>query len=147
MAFVRELDLRYAGQSFELTLPAAPTLAQNVAAFHAKHEQRYGYAAHRDPVEIVTVRIVAVGTTHKPPVVPAELSPAESAAAAKIGAREAWDGTRFVTTDVYERDRLAPGAGFTGPAIVEQYDSATYVAPGWRAQVDRFANLVLERVS
>ncbi|HTJ25692.1 MAG TPA: hydantoinase/oxoprolinase family protein [Candidatus Limnocylindria bacterium] len=146
-AFVRELDLRYAGQSFELTLPAAPTLAQNVAAFHAKHEQRYGYAAHHDPVEIVTVRVVAVGTTRKPPLVPAELAAPESSAAAKIGARNAYDGTQFVTTDVYDRDKLVPGAAFDGPAIVEQYDSATYVAPGWRAHVDRFTNLVLERAS
>ena len=147
MAFVRELDLRYAGQSFELTLPAAPTLAENVAAFHAKHEQRYGYAARHDPVEIVTARVIAVGTTQKPPLVPAELAPPDSAAAARISAREAWDGNRFVSTDVYDRDLLVPGAAFAGPAIVEQYDSATYVAPGWRASVDRFANLVLERAS
>jgi N-methylhydantoinase A len=147
MAFVRELDLRYAGQSFELTLPAAPTLAANVAAFHRKHEQRYGYAALHDPVEIVTVRVIAVGTTHKPPLVAAELAAAESVRAARVGSRKAWDGARFVATEIYDRDRLVPGAAFDGPAIVEQYDSSTYVAPGWHATVDRFANLLVERSS
>jgi N-methylhydantoinase A len=57
--------------------------------------------------------------------------------------REVWNGTAFVSTPVYAREQLAPGAGFAGPAIVEQYDATTYVAPGWRASVDSATNLRL----
>ncbi|MGB8266552.1 MAG: hydantoinase/oxoprolinase family protein, partial [Candidatus Velthaea sp.] len=65
-AFVRELDLRYAGQSTELAVTATASLAAATEAFHARHERRYGFAAREDPVEIVTVRVNGVGTTPKP---------------------------------------------------------------------------------
>jgi N-methylhydantoinase A len=52
-----EADLRYQGQSFELTLPLGPELA---AAFHRAHESRYGYADPWRPVELVAVRTADV---------------------------------------------------------------------------------------
>ena len=54
-------------------------------------------------------------------------------------------GEGFVPTPIYARDRLAPGARFAGPAVVEQMDSNTLVPPGWGCRVDEFGNLVLER--
>ena len=57
----------------------------------------------------------------------------------------AFDGTAFVETPVYGRAALRPGDAFDGPAVVEQYDATTYVAPAWRARVDGYDNLVLER--
>ena len=62
-AFVRELDLRYAGQSTELAVTATASLAAATEAFHARHERRYGFAAREDPVEIVTVRVIGIGVT------------------------------------------------------------------------------------
>ncbi|MGB8265239.1 MAG: hypothetical protein WCE44_02835, partial [Candidatus Velthaea sp.] len=59
--------------------------------------------------------------------------------------RAVFDGTAFVATPVFARAALAPGDAFAGPAVVEQYDATTYVAPGWHARVDGFGNLVLER--
>jgi N-methylhydantoinase A len=52
-----EADLRYAGQSFELTVPLQPNLA---GAFHRTHEERYGYADRQRDVELVAVRTADV---------------------------------------------------------------------------------------
>ncbi len=144
--FTRELDLRYAGQSFELTVPATDDGDAVVAGFHRSHERRYGFAAPDDPVEIVTARIIAAGATPQPGVAPRPVthSQGERANASEPrDRREVWDGRHFVVTPVYVRDSLRPGTVFAGPAVVEQYDATTYVGPEWDARVDAGDNLVL----
>jgi N-methylhydantoinase A len=143
--FVRELDLRYVGQSTELTVADPRTLDAAVAGFHQRHERRYGFAARQDPVEIVTVRVVAIGVTEKPALRAVAVPPArEPQPDALRERRRVYDGSAFRATPVYGRAHLRPGDTFDGPAVVEQYDATTYVAPGWRARVDGFTNLVLE---
>lgn len=145
-SFVRELDLRYVGQSTELTVTAPRSIEDAVEAFHQRHEQRYGFAARRDPVEVVTVRVVAVGNTPKPRLVSAATPSARAPELRALRERRlAYDGSAFVDTPVYARTLLRPGDAFDGPTIVEQYDATTYLAPGWSARVDGYANLVLER--
>jgi N-methylhydantoinase A len=145
-AFVRELDLRYVGQSTELTVVAPLSLEAAVEGFHQRHERRYGFAARRDPVEIVTVRVVAVGTTPKPHLVPAEMPPARAPQPEALRERrDVYDGSAFVDTPVYDRRVLRPGDAFDGPAVIEQYDATSYVAPNWHAHVDALGNLVLVR--
>jgi N-methylhydantoinase A len=143
-SFVRELDLRYIGQSTELVVTAPRSLEEAVEAFHLRHEQRYGFAARRDPVEIVTARVVAIGTTPKPRLVevaaPAKRAPEQRAVREQ---RDVFDGAAFVATPVYARAQLRPGDAFDGPAVAEQYDATTYVARGWTARVDGYGNLVL----
>jgi len=143
--FVREVDLRYVGQSTELTVTEPRTLDDAIAGFHARHERRYGFAALHDPVEIVTVRVVAMGATAKPELVSVELPARLSAPAAEAlrERRAVYDGDAFAVTPVYARDALRTGDAFAGPAVVEQYDATTYVAPGWNANVDGFGNLVM----
>ncbi|MGD0050668.1 MAG: hydantoinase/oxoprolinase family protein [Vulcanimicrobiaceae bacterium] len=145
-SFVRELELRYVGQSTELAVTAARTLAEAVEAFHHRHEQRYGFAARRDPVELVAVRVTGIGKTPKPRLTavaaPARRAPDSRALRER---RSVFDGAAFVETPVYGRAALRPGDAFDGPAVVEQYDATTYVAPAWRARVDGYDNLVLER--
>jgi N-methylhydantoinase A len=172
-AYLHEVDMRYAGQSFELTVPYGDvdartpfgdsrlsdsgssersfseiSLAASVEVFHAAHERRYGYAARDEAVEIVTVRVIALGRTEKPRLEAAAERPVAAPVPddARIETRDVWDGTRFVATPIFEREKIPPGGTFDGPAIVEQYDTTTYVAPGWRATVDAFGNLVLENV-
>jgi len=144
-SFLRELDLRYVGQSTELVVGAPRSLDEAVEAFHQRHEQRYGYAAREDAVEIVTARVIGIGTTPKPRLVavaaPARRAPEPRALRER---RDVFDGTVFADTPVYDRARLRPGDAFDGPAVVEQYDATTYVAPAWSARVDGFGNLVLE---
>jgi len=145
-SFVRELDLRYVGQSTELVATAPRSLEDAVETFHRRHEQRYGFAARRDPVEIVAARVVGIGTTPKPrlaaAVMPMRRAPDERTLRER---REVFDGTSYVETPVYARALLRPGDAFAGPAVVEQYDATTYVGPAWSAHVDAFGNLLLER--
>jgi N-methylhydantoinase A len=60
--------------------------------------------------------------------------------------RDVWiaEEERSVPCPVYERDRLKPGNGFAGPAIVEQMDATTFVLPGMTARVDAYLNLIME---
>jgi N-methylhydantoinase A len=142
--FVRELDLRYVGQSTELVVSAPRSLDEAVEAFHQQHERRYGFAARHDPVEIVTARAIGIGTTPKPRLIAAAAARRAPDQRALRERRDVFDGSAFVETPVYGRAHLRPGDAFDGPAVVEQYDATTYVAPGWAAHVDGFGNLVME---
>ena len=110
---LRSADLRYHGQSFELpvTVPAGPLSAADVVRlrdeFHAMHERAYGYAAPEDPVELVNVRLAAVGVTPKPRRAPLpEGGP--SAAPALKGRRDVWFAeTGGVPPDAGARPRQA----------------------------------------
>jgi N-methylhydantoinase A len=140
---VSELDLRYAGQSYDLTLPFAGDAAALAEAFHARHERRYGYAVPGEAIEIAAVRVTAgerSGTA--PRVEPAAAAPA-GVDAARIGARPVWDDGRYVEAAVYARERLGAGEALAGPAIVEQYDTTCWVPAGWSATSDPHGNLIL----
>ncbi len=144
------LDLRYRGQSYELTVPLAlPVTAAAVqaaaAAFHAAHTERYGYGMPAEPVEAVTLRVRAA--VPGPQLAPAPRPLAgPDAAAARLADRPIWfDAAGPLAAARYDRDRLSPGNRIDGPALVLQYDSTLLLAPGWTAQVDPFGNLVAER--
>ena len=143
VAFVRELELRYAGQSFELAVPAGTPFdadAKNaaLAAFHARHRTHYGFAAEGERVEAVTARSTSLGMLERKPGHEAAVAqPAPPPARALLERRDA--------LPVYAREHLPPGACFAGPAVVEQYDTTTFVAPGWSATVDGWGNLIVER--
>ncbi len=139
---VREIDARYAGQSFDLTVTFDGDAATVADAFHARHERRYGYASRDERVEIAALRVTAIGATGSLPIPPS--SAGGDGDAACIGERRAWDAGAFVSAAVYDRERLPSGARLTGPAIVEQYDTTTWIPRGWTGTVDAHANLMLE---
>ena len=154
-SYVRELDLRYAGQGYELRTPldglfigrvTADTLAGARPRFDERHAQIHGHSAKDRPVEIVSYRLrlrVAVPKFEQRE----ERSPSpRPAARAHKGERAVWfDGARATRSALYERDRLDPGATLAGPAIIEQFDATTAIPPGWHATVDGFRNLVLSK--
>ena len=133
MRYLSFLDMRYVGQSFELTVPFGLDV---LSAFHEVHERAYGHAMPEREVEVVNVRLHAIGSVEKPVLKPETLQ--ESVDAPLLERR---DGMSF-----YDREALLPGMVFAGPALVFQLDSTTYVAPGWSARVDAYRNLILERV-
>ena len=153
--FWRELDLRYTGQGYELRTPldglfrghlSEESLVAVRGRFDERHVQIHGHAAKERPVEVVSYRLrvrVAVPKYRPRP----EASPrAARQADAEKGRRTVYfDGETPVQATLYERDRLDIGASVTGPAIVEQFDATTVVAPGWRARVDSYRNLILEQ--
>ncbi|MBV8584608.1 MAG: hydantoinase/oxoprolinase family protein [Candidatus Eremiobacteraeota bacterium] len=152
MMFIREAEMRYLGQGFELSVPFT-TLPLALEAFHQKHERTYGYASREDSVEVVAARLVAVGEVAKPALAAVVIpSPSTSLGTGSVeGPRSAshrpvyFNQIGWTDTPIYQREQLNAGMTIEGPAIVEQYDSATLVAPGWIATIDELANLNLER--
>jgi N-methylhydantoinase A len=140
MSFVRKIDLRYVGQSFELTIPAGDDL---LGRFHAEHDRTYGFAAREEPVEVVSLRLTSVGTIAKPPPRPLESGGrAEPKERRQVYFAES-DG--YVDCPIYGRYALPAGASFPGPAVVEEFDSTTVVHPGFTVTVDDAGNLLIER--
>jgi N-methylhydantoinase A len=131
MRFVREYDARYRGQSFELEVPHEADMGAVAMQFHERHKRRYGYAVPEEPVEIVNARLTAVAALERlRELVPPERTPR----AADAQRRNVWIDGAFVAIPVHQREALAQGTPIEGPALVEQYDTCTYVAPGWTAQ-------------
>ncbi len=139
------LDVRYLGQSYELTvdldgIETDESFERAAADFHALHEARF---AHRDdsaPLEVVNVRATAraaTGATAPEPTFAGEATDAVSVAA--------WFGGERLRTQLVDRASLRPGDLLDGPALVAQLDSTTVIAPGWAATVDGQGNLLLER--
>jgi N-methylhydantoinase A len=151
MRFERAADLRYEHQSFELTCPLGegPLTAEGVqdlvSTFHAEHRRLYTYDLRNAPIELVTLRVTAVGALPKRAAMPVPAS-GQDLRAAIVGRRQVYfRGTGTLEATCYARDGLAPGMRFEGPALIEQSDSTPLVAPGFRARVDHAHNLILER--
>jgi N-methylhydantoinase A len=147
--FLRFADLRYAKQGFELTVPFpggavdAATVARLVEDFHARHEQLYTFADREAAVEIVNLRVKALGLVDKLEL--PELGAARDGdVPAASGARPVlFQDVGFVETPVYQREGLLAGHRIVGPAVLEQDDTTTVILPGQEASVDRHANLVI----
>jgi len=133
------VDLRYHGQSYELTIPMTRTFVED---FHRTHGRRYGYSNPDKAVEIVTVRTTFFGQTEKPLLRRMSRSTAKPPMLEK---RPIWIKGRRVDAGIYERDSLKHGQEMKGPAIIGEYSSTTLIPPGFRCRVDAFLNLVLER--
>jgi N-methylhydantoinase A len=154
--FIRELDLRYSGQGYELRTPLdglyGDRLTQNSldlvrARFDERHTQIHGHAAKERPVEVVSYRVrmrVAV-PKFVPREAPAPTAPRSVEAAVKGSRIVSFTADAPTEAMLYERDRLDVGVSLAGPAIVEQFDATTVVPPGWTASTDRFHNLILEK--
>jgi N-methylhydantoinase A len=136
----RRADLRYRGQSFELTVDASDDgdLAER---FHAAHEQRYGYRMDGEPIEVVCVRVVA--TVASDALLPTARTATSSAP--QTSSRRANFAGEWMEAEVLVGDVLRAGAGVGGPAIVELADATCVVPPGWAGTVDGAGALLLER--
>jgi len=132
------LDMRYRGQSYELSVPMTRGF---VSAFHKAHELRYGYSTPDKPVEIVNVRTSFIGCTAKPQFRSARK---ERGTAKPVEVSMVWMNGRRMKTPVYDRDTLRHGHVIRGPAIIGEYSSTTLVPPDFSCKVDAFLNLVME---
>ncbi|MGD9805234.1 MAG: hydantoinase/oxoprolinase family protein [Hyphomicrobiaceae bacterium] len=147
----RTIDMRYAGQNYELPiampdgLEREQLLAELKRRFEDAHRQMYGYIAEEEPIQAVTFRIEVIGTVRQ-----AEIRPAPPAMAnvdaARIGTRRVWlpESGGHEVCAVYDREGLGPGHRIAGPAIVEQMDATTIVLPGQAAIVDSYFNIIIE---
>jgi N-methylhydantoinase A len=139
LSLARLADLRYQGQSFELTVEAGD-LEELPARFHAEHERRYGYRMEDEVVDLVNLRLVATAPRDKP-----DLYGAAPRRGGDPSRRRARLDDGWQEVDVYERALLGVGSELQGPAVVEFAESTLLVRPGWRASVDEVGTLDLER--
>lgn len=140
----RVLELRYLGQSSELRVALdedVNTLAPVIAAFHAEHQRRFGYAMPARAVEIVTARL----TARVARLAPHPEAPLEVVRQAPSSRRVWFAVTGFVETPIYQRQAIGYSSRIAGPAVIEQMDTTTIVPPGWSVTIDRNANLLLCR--
>jgi N-methylhydantoinase A len=151
--FLREMDLRYAGQGYELRIPldgiSAPLdrngLEAIVERFHERHQAVHGHAARGADVEAVSYRVRAIVAVPKLEITARSPATAEEAPA-PAGTRTVSDGKgNQVTADIWRRADVPPEVAMAGPIIVEQLDSTTVVPPGWSVRCDAYGNLELTR--
>jgi N-methylhydantoinase A len=141
------MDLRYVGQEFWLQVPVQPGEVQDAdvtaitARFHETHNRRFGHAAPEEPVELVNVRLTALGERPKivfPPVSTDGSDP-------KVDVRPVYfnDPTRPVDCPVYRRERLQPGLKVEGPCVIEEYGSTTILFAGDRLEIAETGELII----
>lgn len=149
--YVREADVRYAGQSMEVRV-TAPTGTFDAAAadalieaFHATHERTFGYAYRGEQkVEIVNFCLSGFGTIDKPSL-PRVAVDGKDAEAARKTNRPVYFEDGFRDTPVYDRTGLPAGTRIEGPAVVEEFGSTTVIFPGQYATIDDHGIIVVRR--
>jgi len=145
----RAADCRYGRQAYELTVPVAggpvtsATMAGLAADFHDRHRLTYGHASPGEPVQLVNVRVTAVGRLGGLELARAIEAPGKSSTARSrdVCFRE----TGLAPCPVHSRDALAAGSAGKGPAIIEATDTTIVVPPGWGWRADPENVMILTR--
>ena len=140
----RSLDMRYEGQSYELIVPYEDVDTDFVSNFHAMHERRFSYARTEAVVEVVNLRLSAVGETKKPMLIKEPLTESNSSEAVTLQQDVVFDG-KVYSTNFYQRESLRPGYRIEAPAIITEFSATTVVPPNFSVVVDGYGNLVMHR--
>ena len=147
VVFEASLDMRYAGQAFDLQVPVPeglrtePDLDAITELFHLEHERIYSFRDPESSVEVSTERVRITGR-----IPPLELPPIpERGPAEPIDTRTVYVAGRCLDVPVHARRELGRDAGIPGPAIIEQEDCTVWVLPGWNAAVHRTGSLLIRR--
>ena len=140
-------DMRYRGQAFELTVPAARVdfdqdgLDQLIGSFHDIHHQRFSYSNPGTPVEIVSLRVSAIGRLPKP-----QGSVAPEHGERSTGRhRKVWIGDRWREIAAWNRGQIAFNTPLKGPAVIEEAYTTVLISEGWSCQRDKSGHLIAER--
>jgi N-methylhydantoinase A/oxoprolinase/acetone carboxylase beta subunit len=136
----RALDLRYKGQSYEITVPFTPNYE---AEFHRRHEQLYGYSNPLRPTEIVHLRAKAIGHTQKPTLPTAAAEPRELPTPSTE--RKTHFSRKVISTPVYHRELLTAGMQGHGPALIVSGQSTTLLPPHFHFAIDGVGTLIATR--
>ncbi len=152
VTYLRQADVRYAGQSMEVridvkTQPADPAfVADMVEAFHAAHERTFGYAYRGEQkIEVVNFVLSGFGAVDKPRLT-ASVEPATGAMSPEPkSSRKAYFDGAFRDVPVFDRAALGAGARVDGPLVVEEFGSTTVAFPGQTMVVDGGGNLIIRK--
>ena len=150
---VRSADMRYRGQAFdvEVMLPVETDPGQIdaeylAAKFHETYEALYRNSDPASAIELVALRVVVVGRRPRPELPRLGERPA-AGGEPEFSKRRIFHGGQFHEASIYQRGELLAGDVISGPAIIEQFDTTTLVAPGFAASCDQAGNLLLSQGS
>jgi N-methylhydantoinase A len=149
------MDLRYLGQYNEVnvTVPAEDIHSFNQEAikkaFHSHHDRLYGYSLKQEgrEVELVNIRMTAIGVTEKPAFRKEALRSADTSDCLK-GKRPVFIPSvkEYIEVGVYDGDRMRYGNALKGPAIIEQVNTTIFLPPGWELVCDEYGSFLLTMV-
>ena len=150
ISVVRQADLRYSGQAYELTIPVKTPLRINsmIEGFGTEHLKTYGHRADEEQVDLVNLRVI--GWANPPGQTDLDTTlvtySQDSPEVDQRRHREVYFGVshNIVLTPVVSRREILEGL-IEGPLIIEEYDSTTVVPPGWKAELDGFNNIVMTK--
>lgn len=145
----RQLDMRYKGQSHELTINVSPGMTSSSIAdkFHQSHQQRFTYQRPDALVEVVNLRIISLAQIANPKI-DWKISSTHTIKQTKpkamaFGQKRVWFDGLKIPSGLYRREELPEGVQFHGPALVFQYDTTIVIPPSWQAKVDHLGNIIL----
>ncbi len=147
-------DCRYARQYHEVTFPVPPEALQRGEigrirnAFHAEHNRLYGYSLedHGTPIEIINVRVQAIGITDKPAYRKLERAGEDPSPALKGERRIVLpESGRVQTVPVYDGDRIQFGNRIAGPAVIEQVNTSFLVSSSYDCVCDAYGSFAAYR--
>ena len=118
-------------------------LAEIAEAFHDRHRQTYGHDNRGEPVQLVSIRVTAIGAI--PPLLIRDKT-APSGTDAVKSQRQVWfRDTGSTSANIYTRSRMPAGLVAPGPAVIESLESTILVPPGWQARMREDGFVVLTR--
>ena len=148
IALLRFVDLRFKGQSYELSIPVSDAKHHDVTAhlrgrFLEEHERSYGHASLSEQIEVVNWKVFAVAESEASSLI--ERAPERDGGRIEpVSNRSVRLGGHLVTIPTFERDDLRSGDVVHGPAVIAEMDATTFVHEGFRAVLDGWANIVIE---
>ena len=151
-SYLFSLDLRYIGQYHEVNVDVASEDIKTLnekgirEAFHKKHDRLYGYSLREEDtdVELVNLRMTAIGITEKPRFRKEELRGKEPCDHLR-GKKQVFipREREYVTVEVYDGDRMGHGNCVHGPAIIEQVNTTIFVPPECQLECDAYGSYLL----
>lgn len=146
---LRKADMRYVGQSYELTIDVSGESIDKTVLndlknrFHQIHEKNYGYARLGEQIELVNLRLIALGKLPQSELV--EPWPQTDKLPEPIAWRDVhFDGQNY-RTPIHNRDQIGRDHILAGPTIIEQLDSTTVIPPGYRGCIEPYGNMIIEK--
>ena len=146
-ALERGADLRYSRQAYELTIPAqagpvsADTLSDLAAQFHDKHRLTYGHANPDEAIQLVNLRLTAIGKLES---LDLRQTSNENAAAQKRSRAVWFKRSGRIECTIYDRDGIGAVDTIAGPAVIEAIDTTIVVPPGWTASPSARGHIIME---
>ncbi len=140
------LDLRYQGQSYEITIPYINKRTSNlsfVSDFHKAHRKLYSYHHEQRAVEIVNIRVKAVGKTNKIKLKRTPLKDKDTKRA-YMKKQTVHHRGKLRQAAVFNRALLVAGNKIKGPALIADFESTTFLPPSYTLEVDGFLNLIIQ---